>query len=107
MTGFRWLALTGVACGAAWLIGLAAAEAAPASQKHAKAQTVMTDVSAQTRRVRRRAPTRIEVRPLRRAPERLYPDSYRECVPVMVERWIPQWGGRVIHASQRCWWTRG
>jgi hypothetical protein len=60
-----------------------------------------SEVSAQQRRAEpRRAPTRIEVYPLR-GPLR------RECVAVYTERWIPQWGGNVIYPGQRCWWTRG
>jgi hypothetical protein len=76
------------------------AKADPVSRIAAKAQGPATDVSAQERRERRRAPIRIEVRPLRGP-------VYRECVPVFEERLIPQWGGRVLYASQRCWWTRG
>jgi hypothetical protein len=106
MTRNWWLGLAGAICAAAAILSVAPANAGTASPKEVRAHAPASEVSAQERRVRRRAPTRIEVRPLRRAPERLYPDSYRECVPVMVERWIPQWGGRVIHASQSCWWTR-
>lgn len=61
-----------------------------------------TDLSGQARRGEARARTRIEVRPLRRAGAPLR----RECVPVFEERLIPQWGGRVLYASQQCWWTR-
>jgi hypothetical protein len=50
-----------------------------------------------------RPPTRIEVRPLYYPPGKLQ----RDCVPVFEERLIPQWGGSVLYASQRCWWTRG
>ena len=57
------------------------------------------DLSAQSRRALRRA--RITVRP----PRGIGP-LRRECVPVFEERLIPQWGGRVLYASQRCWWTR-
>jgi hypothetical protein len=59
-----------------------------------------SDVSAQSRRHQaRRARTRIEVRPLR-GPLR------RDCTAVFQERWIPQWGGRVLYAGQDCHWTR-
>jgi hypothetical protein len=58
-----------------------------------------TELSAQARRNTRRA--RITVRPTRGVgPLR------RQCVPVFEERLIPQWGGRVLYASQRCYWTR-
>jgi hypothetical protein len=57
------------------------------------------NLSAQARRPVRRA--RITVRP----PRGIGP-LRRECVPVFEERLIPQWGGRVLYASQRCWWTR-
>lgn len=86
-------------------------------------QVSATDLSAQARRGKRvhitetRARTRIEVRPLRRpfgpgvisgpyeTPSlRGY---HRECVPVFEERNIPEWGGGVLYASQRCEWVRG
>ncbi len=59
-----------------------------------------TDMSSQRRRVERRAPTRIEVYPLR-GPLR------RECVAVYEERYVPAWRQTVIYPGQRCWWTRG
>jgi hypothetical protein len=60
------------------------------------ATAVATELSAQTRTAER---PRIRVYPLP-GPLR------RECVPVFQERWIPQWGGWVLYAGQRCWWTR-
>ncbi|HET9902579.1 MAG TPA: hypothetical protein VFQ27_02620 [Xanthobacteraceae bacterium] len=74
-----------------------ASEPAMAQRQHG---STPTDVSAQARPARR-APARIEVRPLR-GPNPLH----RECVPVFTERWIPQWGGYVLYAGQRCWWSR-
>jgi hypothetical protein len=73
-----------------------------ATVTQANAQTrheAASDVSAQTRHQARRARTRIEVRPLR-GPLR------RDCTAVFQERWIPQWGGRVLYAGQDCHWTR-
>jgi hypothetical protein len=97
----RWLLLAGIGCVITSL--LAAAPALAGSRKELReSRPIASEVSAQDRPLRRRAPTRIEVRPLPRT--QLPPHAYRECVPVMVERWIPQWGGRVIHASQSCWW---
>jgi hypothetical protein len=72
----------------------ATASASPAGRQTDR--VVATDVSAQTRRAQR---PRIRVYPLP-GPLR------RECVPVFQERWIPQWGGWVLYAGQRCWWTR-
>jgi len=95
------LAVTSVAAAitACWVS--AAAEAAAQSPKAIRsAERTPADFSSQHRPVVRRARTRIEVRP---APGPLR----RECVPVFQERWIPAWGGRVLYASQRCWWTRG
>lgn len=65
------------------------------------------ELSAQSRRYARRAlvprvrraPVRIRVTPLA-GPLR------RECDPVFEERFIPQWGGAVLYASQRCRWVR-
>jgi hypothetical protein len=65
------------------------------------AQTRTPEVSAQARR-RARRPPRITVRPLERDLSRYK----RACVPVFEERWIPQWGGRVLYASQSCRWVR-
>ncbi|HEX2216256.1 MAG TPA: hypothetical protein VHG27_06140 [Xanthobacteraceae bacterium] len=69
------------------------------------------EVSAQARR-RVRRPPRITVRPTRPALSPLgygtgadLSDWKRECVPVFEERWIPQWGGRVLYANQRCRWV--
>jgi hypothetical protein len=56
---------------------------------------ISQDATAQSQRPR----TRLRVTPLP-GPLR------RECVPVFRERWIPQWGGWVLNAGQRCWWTR-
>ncbi len=65
------------------------------------------ELSAQARRYARRAlvprvrraPVRIRVTPLTGPLQ-------RECVPVFEERFIPQWGGAVLYASQRCRWVR-
>lgn len=76
---------------------------APAHAASAKKASIAagSDVSAQTQRRTRRT-TRITVRP-RVAPS-FVGDFRRDCVPVFEERWIPQWGGRVLYASQRCRW---
>ncbi len=75
----------------------ALAPAADAAEQGARS----SDLSAQQRRpYARRAPTRIEVYPLR-GPLR------RECVAVYTERYVPAWGQTVIYPGQRCWWTRG
>lgn len=68
-----------------------------ASQPRSASVQSTSDVSAQTRKTRR-ARERITVRPLRG-------ELRRECVPVFEERWIPQWGGRVLYAGQSCRWT--
>jgi hypothetical protein len=73
---------------------MAAAKPADAQRREAA-----SDVSAQARHQAQRARTRIEVRPLR-GPLR------RDCTAVFQERWIPQWGGRVLYAGQDCHWTR-
>jgi hypothetical protein len=90
---------------AAALLALLAGQAAQARAPQPATETAArpaSALSAQARAARpRRAPTRIEVRPLY-GPNPLH----RECVPVFTERWIPQWGGRVLYASQRCWWSR-
>jgi hypothetical protein len=95
LTGF------GVATAAALVVlNASGANAEPASRA---ARATGSDISAQAREPQR-ARTRIRVRPLRRAaPEPLH----RECVPVFTERWIPQWGGRVLYAGQQCWWAGG
>lgn len=57
--------------------------------------------------VRRDAPARITVRPLPRV--QVVPNPVpmvRECEPAFEERWIPQWGGRVLYAGQSCRWVR-
>jgi len=88
-------------CGPARASCRLAAEAR-AQELGAKTARPANALSAQSRITRtRRAPTRIEVRPLS-GPNPLH----RECVPVFTERWIPQWGGRVLYASQHCWWTQ-
>jgi hypothetical protein len=49
--------------------------------------------------VPRRAPVRIQI----------YGDRaplHRDCRAVFDERWIPEWGGRVLYAGQDCWWAR-
>jgi hypothetical protein len=94
------------AFGIAWMSAPAVAQELPGV--HAGA----VELSAQSRRNGRRPP-RITVRPERPA---LSPPGYgtdedlsawkRDCVPVFEERWIPQWGGRVLYASQRCRWVR-
>ncbi len=91
----RWMA----AAGAALVACAMAAPTAQARAVRADGARAGDDLSAQTRQPQRRARTRIEVRPLR-GPLR------RDCVPVFEERWIPQWGGRVLYAGQDCHWTR-
>jgi hypothetical protein len=86
----------GVTFAAAAIIAITAA-ATPANAETRR--ETASDVSAQTRHQARRARTRIEVRPLR-GPLR------RDCTAVFQERWIPQWGGRVLYAGQDCHWTR-
>jgi hypothetical protein len=57
--------------------------------------------------VRRDAPARITVRPLPRVQVAPSPvPMVRECEPAFEERWIPQWGGRVLYAGQSCRWVR-
>ena len=56
------------------------------------------DVSAQDGVAARRPPVRIDIY-RNRAP------MVRECAPVFEERWIPQWGGRVLYAGQSCRWA--
>jgi hypothetical protein len=85
------------------------AQAAPAGKAEQPSAASVTDLSAQTRRVVRRRPARITVRPVRPLPLPRNGDlsNYkRACVPVFEQRWIPQWGGRVLYASQRCRWVR-
>ena len=86
---------------AALLLGLPStnADASPAEQARVESSA---DLSAQTRRDGRRRPPRITVRPA----ERDLSNYKRACVPVFEERWIPQWGGYVLYASQRCRWVR-
>src|SRR4051812_9143632 len=96
----RQLAIFGIAIIAA-LSGVAPVPAAARPNASVLGQPGPTDISAQDRTARRRAPTRIEVYPLRR-PSRLQ----RECVAVYQERWIPQWGGLVLRPGQECWWVR-
>jgi hypothetical protein len=97
MTAAGWVGV-GVAVAMA-VVATAPASAAPRQQE--REMRSADAVSAQARRQERRAPTRIEVHPLRRGEP-----LHRECVPVVTERWIPQWGGRVLYASQRCHWVR-
>ena len=56
------------------------------------------DTSAQSRAAVRRPPVRVDVYRNRTA-------MVRECGPVFEERWIPQWGGRVLYAGQSCRWV--
>lgn len=56
------------------------------------------DNSAQRRDTGRRPPVRIDVY-RNRVP------MVRECAPVFEERWIPQWGGKVLYAGQSCRWV--
>ena len=56
------------------------------------------DVSAQERTAARRPPVRIDI-------YRGGTRAVRECGPVFEERWIPQWGGRVLYAGQSCRWV--
>jgi hypothetical protein len=92
-----------VAVGVLLMLGgvLALAPAHAASTKKAGI-AAGSDVSAQTQR-RTRRPTRITVRP-RVAPSYVG-DFRRDCRPVFEERWIPQWGGRVLYAGQSCRWV--
>jgi hypothetical protein len=75
-----------------------------------------SDLSAQERRTvrrsARRSSTRIIVRPAAPGvrPLEAHPTLHgmrRDCVPTFRERYIPQWGGLVLSASQRCWWVPG
>lgn len=94
------------------LAGLLAAvpvTAAPAAGRASSVAAKPSDLSGQERRAVRRSPTRIIVR---RPPLPIEAHPYlhgmrRECVPTFRERYIPQWGGMVLSASQRCWWTPG
>jgi hypothetical protein len=92
--------IAGVCVAAVWSPAPAAAAPRDAS---ATAAGQATEISAQRRRR-----GRITVRPLRpREPYgRDLSNWKRDCVPIFVERNIPQWGGRVIYASQRCRWVR-
>ncbi len=94
-----WFFLAG-----AGLLALAAAAAAAASAAEPGMTTAVTAFSAQSRRQNRRPASRprITVRPR----ERDLSDFRRVCEPVFEERWIPQWGGSVLYASQRCRWVR-
>ncbi|MCC7347167.1 MAG: hypothetical protein IT538_07185 [Variibacter sp.] len=97
----------GIAALIAGTLSLAAAQAAsPVSsgqpERLASQRAAGPDISAQSRRRTRRTP-RITVRPrMSPAPGQ---DYRRLCRPVFEERWIPQWGGRVLYASQNCRWV--
>lgn len=97
----RWACL--ILAGAAWL-ALGLPDSTTAWAQDADIAAHPTDLSAQNRRQARRprARTRITVRPLPRD----LSDYRRLCEPVFEERWIPQWGGSVLYASQRCRWVR-
>lgn len=85
-----------VAASFGWLL-LAAPQAIAATGVSDATSHERTDVSvsAQTRR----RPTRLRVTPLP-GPVR------RVCEPIFRERYIPQWGGWVLNAGQRCEWIR-
>jgi hypothetical protein len=97
-------------------VRLAAAAAGIESARAARP----SDLSAQesrtqsrtVRRAARRSSTRIIVRPAAPGvrPLEAHPTLHgmrRDCVPTFRERYIPQWGGLVLSASQRCWWVPG
>jgi hypothetical protein len=85
-----------------WAVGVSFAAAsvgfalsAPAAQAQARPGA---EVSAQERTAARRPPVRIDIYGNRAR-------AVRECAPVFEERWIPQWGGRVLYAGQSCRWV--
>lgn len=62
------------------------------------------EMSAQSRR---RARTRVTVRPLRDSGARpVLSSDTRECRAVFTQRNIPQWGGPVLYMGQDCRWVR-
>jgi hypothetical protein len=87
--------------------------AAPPEQSTLKVAGQPTDLSAQARR---RARTRIEVRPIRRQPAAWDyprpgdvswpgPGALRDCVFRLEQEYRPS--GTVIVPRQSCWWVRG
>jgi hypothetical protein len=95
----RWTSLLVAGVGMLALASLSQ-PAALAGERDAAAS--VAEFSAQSQPRARRP--RITVRPAER--ERDLSNYRRECEPVFEERWIPQWGGRVLYASQRCRWVR-
>jgi len=101
--------LSFLAAAAALALGsLSPAFAEPAGASGAEAG--LSAFSAQERRSARRTPARprITVRPVRPGlpPDRDLSRYRRLCEPVFEERWIPQWGGNVLYAGERCRWVR-
>jgi hypothetical protein len=105
----RWLSVL-VALAGAFALATPAPVAAQARAPLASllAEQGASAFSAQARRPARRSRTRprITVRPALPTGERDLTRWRRDCVPVFEERWIPQWGGHVLYASQRCRWVR-
>lgn len=85
------------------VLGVMAAYPASAEPAGSGVALARMDLSAQQRR---RA--RVTVRPRRfdSGDRPLYSSDRRECRAVFEERNIPQWGGRVLYAGQRCRWVR-
>jgi hypothetical protein len=81
---------------AALVAGAGVSGAQAAKKKHiARHRTATARVIAAAPR---RAPVRIQI----------YGDRtplHRDCRAVFDERWIPEWGGRVLYAGQDCWWA--
>jgi len=105
--GMRGTLLLMAAACAVLILTPAAAPAASAVEHGASAATEFSAQSRQQRQKRRaqrqnRRP-RITVRPRPRDVRGMR----RECVATFEERYIPQWGGNVLYAGQRCWWVPG
>jgi hypothetical protein len=87
----------------------AQAQTAPPVQTAQASQSAGTDISAQSRRVRR-PPTRIRVYP-RYNPDDVYPryfpgrNAVRDCTASYVEEFRPS--GTVITPRVNCFWRRG
>jgi hypothetical protein len=96
---------------AGFLLPAAAAQpqAAGTALQRAEAQAAATDISAQSRRVRR-PPTRIRVTPLYN-PDDVYPryfpgrNAVRECTAHLVQEFRPS--GTVITPRMDCFWSPG
>src|SRR4051812_888322 len=93
----------------AFLLPVAAVQARTAPQRQAVQAHTGTDLSAQSRRVRR-PPTRIRVYP-RYNPDDVYPryfpgrNAVRDCTATLVEEFRPS--GTVITPRMNCFWRPG